>query len=88
MIACRRWPLIWCAVKVSVIAATGGEPVLGGNPNDPIVFLANGDAVASGWQSQPARWQHDWHHIFGMMAAGKRLELLALDCACFDWGGP
>ena len=27
-------------------------------------------------------------NVFGTMAAGKRLELLALDCACFDWGGP
>src|SRR5215472_15461219 len=68
--------------QVTVIAATGGEPspqvVKAATQTIPIVFMANGDPVAAGLVvslNQPGG-NATGVTIFGMMAVGKRLELL------------
>jgi len=68
--------------KVAVIAATGGEPspqvVKAATQTIPIVFMANGDPVAAGLVVNLNRPGGNLTGvtIFGMMAVGKRLELL------------
>src|SRR5258708_11868416 len=68
--------------RVAVIAATGGElspqVVKAATRTIPIVFMANGDPVAAGLVTslnQPGG-NATGVTIFGMMAVGKRLELL------------
>src|SRR6266853_3514817 len=68
--------------QVAVIAATGGEPspqvVKAATRTIPIVFMANGDPVAAGLVAslnQPGG-NLTGVTIFGMMATGKRVELL------------
>ena len=68
--------------RVAVIAATGGEPspqvAKAATRTIPIVFMANGDPVAADLVASLNRPDGNLTGvtIFGMMAAGKRMELL------------